>query len=59
MSKNYQKKVKKVEKVKNIVRNIEKSSKMSKSRCKTAQNYVKLSTNRQKCQRIEKNVEKL
>ena len=32
---------------------------MSKTRCKTAQNYVKLSTNRQKYQKVVKNVEKL
>ena len=48
-----------LEKCKKIVKNIEKSSNMSKTRCKTAQNYVKLSTNRQKCQKIVKNVEKL
>ena len=42
-----------------IVKNIKKSSNMSKTRCKTAQNYVKLSTNHQKCQIIVKNVEKL
>ena len=42
-----------------IVKNIEKSSNMSKTRWKTAQNYVKLSTNHQKSQIIVKNVEKL